>query len=122
MIELEQVPDTNIIILTAQGKITGDDYENNLVPAIEALRNQYDKLRLLYILGSEYDGYEAEAMWDDTKVGMTDFTHFEKLGVVTNKKWIRGSIKAFGFLIPGEVKLFGTDQLDEANSWIRAEA
>ena len=122
MIELQQVPDTNIIILTAQGKITGDDYENIFVPALEELRKQYDKLRLLYILGSEYDGYEAEAMWDDTKVGMKDFTHFEKLGVVTNKKWIRGSIKAFGFLIPGEVKLFGTDQLAEANSWIRAEA
>jgi hypothetical protein len=122
MIELQQIADTNIIILTARGKITGDDYENIFVPALEDLRTQYDKLRLLYILGSEYDGYEAEAMWDDAKVGMKDFTHFEKLGVVTNKKWIRGSIKAFGFLIPGQVKLFGMDQMDEANSWIRAEA
>lgn len=120
MIELQQVPGTNIIILTAKGKISGDDYENTFVPALDAMRKQYDKLRLLYILGKEYDGYEAEAMWDDAKVGMKDFTHFEKLGVVTNKKWIRGSIKAFAFLIPGEVKLFGTDQLDDANTWIRA--
>ena len=79
-------------------------------------------LYLLYILGSEYDGYEAEAMWDDTKVGMKDSTHFQKLGVVTNKKWICGSIKVFAFFIPGEVKLFGTDLLDEANVWIWAEA
>ncbi len=120
MLELQQIPDTNIIILTAKGKISGDDYENTFVPALEEMRKQHEKLRLLYILGKEYDGYGAEAMWDDTKVGMNDFTHFEKLGVVTNKKWIRGSIKAFGFLIPGEVRLFNTDQLDEANSWIQA--
>ena len=122
MIELQKIADTNIIIVTAKSKITGDDYENIFMPALEEMRETYDKLRLLYILGKEYDGYAAEAMWDDTKVGMKEFTHFEKLGVVTNKKWIRGSIKAFGFLIPGEVKLFGTDQLDEANRWIRADA
>jgi hypothetical protein len=122
MIELQKIADTNIIIVTAKSKITGDDYENIFMPALEEMRETYDKLRLLYILGKEYDGYAAEAMWDDTKVGMKEFTHFEKLGVVTNKKWIRGSIKAFGFLIPGEVKLFGTDQLDEANRWIREDA
>ncbi len=122
MIELQQVPDSNIIIITAQGKISGDDYENIFMPALKELREKYDKLRLLYILGKEYDGYEAEAMWDDAKVGMKDFTHFEKLGIVTNKKWIRGSIKAFSFLIPGEVKLYYIDQMDEANAWIRAEA
>ncbi len=96
MIELKQIPDTNIIIVTAKSKITGNDYENILFPAVDATLKQYDKMRFLYILGEEFDGFEGEALWDDTKIGMKDLTHFEKIGVVSDQKWIRRSIKAFG--------------------------
>ena len=118
MIELEQVPDSNIIMLTAKGEVTGDDYESTLVPAIEAGLEQYDKLRLLYVLGEEYEGFDREAMWDDTRVGMSHLRSFEKIGVVSDQKWLRGSIKAFGFLMPGEVKLFHNSELAEAKQWI----
>ena len=118
MIELEQIPDTNIIIVTAKDKITGDDYENILVPAIESTLEKFDKLRFLYVLAQDYDGFKGGAMWDDTKVGMKHLTDFEKIGVVSDKKSIRRSIKAFGFLMPGEVKLFKNDELSDARAWI----
>lgn len=118
MIELKQIPDTNIIIVTAKDKITADDYENTLVPAIESTLEAHDKLRFLYVLGDDYNGFKGGAMWDDTKVGMKHLTDFEKIGVVSDKKSIRRSIKAFGFLMPGEVKLFKNDQLEEAEAWI----
>lgn len=120
MIDLKQIPDSNIIIITAKGKITGDDYENSIVPAIEETLKEYDKLRFLYILGEEYDSFAREAMWDDTKIGMAHLTHYEKIGLVSDVKWIRRSVKAFGFLMPGEVKLFSNDQLAEAETWIAA--
>jgi len=120
MIDLKQIPESNIIIVTAKSEITGDDYDNVIVPAIEATRENYDKLRFLYVLGEEYDGFDSHAMWDDTKVGMSDLTHFEKIGVVSDVKWIRQSIKAFGFLIPGEVKLFHNEELVDAEAWIAA--
>jgi hypothetical protein len=120
MIDLRQAPDSNILIVTAQGKITGDDYENTLVPAIRATLEQYDKLRFLYILGEDYDSFEGEALWDDAKVGLKELTHFEKIGLVSDKTWVRRSIKVFGFLIPGEVRYFSNDQLAEAKAWIAA--
>ena len=120
MIELKQVPDSNIITVTAKSKITGDDYEDSIMPAIAAVLEEHDKVRFLYVFGDEYEGFEGDAMWDDAKVGMKDLTHFEKIGIVSDKKWIRRSIKAFGFLIPGEVKLFHNDQLTEAETWIAA--
>ncbi len=47
MVELEQIPDSNILIFTAKDKITDDDYENIIVPAIEDGLKQYEKLRFL---------------------------------------------------------------------------
>jgi len=118
MVELEQPANSNVIIVNATGKITDDDYEDTLVPAIEAKLKEYDKIRLLYLLGEAYGGFEADAMWEDTKIGMKHLTDYEKIGLVTDEKWIRRSVKAFGFLMPGEVKLFSNDQLEEAKMWI----
>ena len=118
MVELDKIPDSNVVIITAKGKITNDDYEDAIVPAIEDTLKEYDKMRFLYVLGEDYNSFEGDAMWDDTKVGMKHLTHFEKIGVVTDEKWIRRSIKAFGFLMPGEVKLFHNEDLAEAKTWI----
>ncbi len=89
------------------------------MPAIENTLQVYDKLRLLYIFGEAYAGFDGDAMWDDTKVGMKHLTDFAKIGMVTDEKWIRRSVKAFGFLMPGEVRLFHNNETDAAKAWIR---
>jgi acetoin utilization deacetylase AcuC-like enzyme len=116
--ELEQVADSNILIVTAMGRVTDDDYEDVLIPAMESTLENYDKVRILIQLGEDFDSIEGDAVWEDTKVGMKHFTSFEKCAIVSDKKWIIRSIKVFGFLVPGEVKLFANNQLAVARDWI----
>jgi hypothetical protein len=119
MLETIQPSVDNVVALRATGKVTGDDYETVLIPLIEEKLASYDKIRLLYHLGPEFTGYEAEAMWDDTKVGLKHLTHFEKIAVVTDVEWIIRLVKAAGFLIPGEVRLFANSELAAAQTWIK---
>jgi hypothetical protein len=118
MFELQQEPNSNILFVTAKGNITGDDYEDVLIPAIETTLADFDKIRILIHMGDEFERIEGEAAWDDAKVGLLHFTSFEKCAIVSDKKWIRRSIKLFGFLIPGQVKLFDNARLAEAKDWI----
>ena len=118
MVELMQDLPENVIGFNATGKVTGDDYETVLIPAMEAAIEKHDKVRALGQLGPEFGGFEASAMWDDAKVGMKHYTSWEKIALVTDIDWIINSVKVFGFLVPGEVKLFGNDQLDEAKTWV----
>ncbi len=118
MLDVTRQPDNNILYVAYKGKITDDDYEKVLIPALEAALKDYDKIRLLVQMGEDFAGMEGEAAWDDTKVGLQHFTHFEKIAVVTDVNWVRGSIKVFGFLAPGEVRLFGNSELDQAKGWI----
>ena len=39
---------------------------------------------------------------------------------VTDKDWMRHAISGFGWLSPGELKVFEPGQLDEAKSWVSA--
>ena len=114
---LSDLPD-NVVGIKAIGDVEDDDYEGVLVPAIDELLTRYDKIRLLYVLGPEFDGYEADAVWEDMKLGMKTFTSYERIGVVTDSTLVRRSIQAFGWLMPGEVKVFGVADLSGARSWI----
>lgn len=114
---MDDVPD-NVIAITATGKVSGDDYENVLIPLVDQKLQQVDKLRLLYYFSPEFSGYQAEAMWDDAKIGLQHLTSWEKIAVVTDDEWITRAVKAFGFLMPGEVKLFPISQFEIAKSWI----
>jgi hypothetical protein len=114
---LDDLPD-HVVGVRAIGEVDDDDYEDVLVPAIEDRLTRHDKIRLLYVLGEEFTGYDHDAMWDDTKLGLKTFSSYDRMAVVTDATWVRRSVKAFGWLIPGEVRVFHTDGIAAARTWI----
>ena len=63
-------------------------------------------------------GFSAEAAWDDAKVGLQHMTRWERIAVVTDEGWIRTSVRAFGFMMPGHIRVFANEELDDAKAWI----
>lgn len=113
------LPD-DVVGVHAVGEVEDDDYESVLSPAIADRLARHDKIRLLYVLGPEFTGFDADAMWEDAKLGARTFTSYERLAVVTDAPWVRRTVRAMGWLIPGEVRVFADSALDEATSWISA--
>jgi hypothetical protein len=103
---------------TAKGKVTGEDYENIIVPLIERKLEKYPKICLLYHLGADCEGFEGEAMWDDAKVGLKHLTSWDKIALVTDIDWVRRMTKIFGFVLPAHVRCFPDEQLSQAEEWV----
>ncbi len=118
MIELIAGLPDSVVGVRAKGEVTGDDYEQVLIPAIEQLLETRSKIRLLYVLGDEFSGYSAAAMWDDTKVGLAHPFSWERVAVVTDHDGFRRLVRGFGFLIPGEVRVFDVAEFNAAEAWI----
>jgi len=117
---IEKIPNLpdNVLGFSAKGKVTADDYESVIIPAVEALFSRNHKVRFLYYLGEDFDGFEAGAMWDDAKLGLKHLTAWERVAVVSDVEWIRGAMRVFGLAIPGHVRLFHNSDLAEAVRWI----
>lgn len=113
---LTGLPD-NVLGAEASGKVTDDDYENVLIPALRAKREAHDKIRFVYVLGEEFDGWSLGAMWEDAKLGLKDPRAWEKIAIVTDKDWLEHAVKVLGWMIPGEVRVFELDDLDDARKW-----
>ena len=111
---------TNVVGLIASGHVTADDYERVAIPAVESALKTHDRIRLIYQVPTAFDGFAPGAVWDDVKLGMGHFTAWEKIAVVTDVDWIRGSTRLFAFLMPCPVKLFTNPEVADATRWIVA--
>lgn len=120
MLEVIQGLPEGVVGVEAKGKVEDADYSDILVPAIEAAREKYGKVRFLYVIGDEYDGYTLGAGWDDVKLGVSHPASYERVALVTDKDWMRHSVTVFGWMIPGEIKVFGTSELADAREWVSA--
>jgi hypothetical protein len=66
---LEGFP-ASVVALSAHGRVTRKDYEDVLIPRINAALSREGKVRLYYELGTEFSGLEAGAAWEDFKIGL----------------------------------------------------
>ncbi|MGH7983397.1 MAG: STAS/SEC14 domain-containing protein [Candidatus Udaeobacter sp.] len=119
MIEITPGLLDNILAVTAHGTVTAEDYENVLLPAVAEVLKRHKKIRLLFRTAGDFSGYTAGAMWDDAKLGVRHITAFEKIAVVSDVPWLVQATKFFRFLLPCLVKIFGSNNMRDAEAWIR---
>lgn len=116
---LKGFPD-NVIAVACSAHVTKIDYETVLIPRVEQALATHKAVRLYYQIGADFTGIEPGAVWEDIKVGMQHLSRWERIAVVTDVNWIGHSIKAFSFLMPGEVRIFPIAEQAQAREWIVA--
>ena len=117
LVQIADLP-TNIVGFTAEGEIHSDDYKNTLIPAIEDLIDREGKARVLIVLGPQWDGYSAGAMFEDAKLGLEHLNQWERFALVSDAEWIAHVAKLFGWIVPGDVRSYPFAQLDDAKRWV----
>ena len=118
MIELIPALPSNVVGLVAKGEVTAADYHDRIEPAVEQALAEHDKIRFLYVLGAEFTGFSGGAMWEDGKLGLGHVGKWERIAVVAREAWVRHAVNVFGYLIPGEVKVFDLADEADAAEWI----
>jgi hypothetical protein len=112
---IEDMP-VGTIGFRASGKVTDEDYEKVLLPVLGTALEQ-GRVRLLYVLDEGFH-YAPGAMWADAKTWAKNPMGWARTAIVSDADWLENSIKAFGWMMPGEVRLFDSDDLDDAKDWL----
>ena len=87
-IQLNEENDGKLLAVHVSGKLAKADYEH-FVPEFDRLVQQHGKLRVLFDMTS-FHGWDAAALWEDTKFADKHFADIEKLAMVGEKKWQQG--------------------------------
>ncbi|MGF7073281.1 STAS/SEC14 domain-containing protein [Mucilaginibacter sp. 3215] len=111
----------HVIGIYASGEVTRNDMEIILIPKIQELKNRQGEINYLLVLGTGVENFTLAAWWDDLKLGLTNFTNWHRIAVVTDQKGVEWFTDLFRFMIPGKSRGFSPDQLEEAKAWVSGE-
>ena len=122
MIErIDDVP-AGVIGIRASGKLTKEDYQRVLEPALREAIDSGDA-RVLFV-PPDYDGLEPKAFFEDVKTGLEvelrNRSAWKRFAFVSGVDWITKATRLFTWAMPGELKVYEMDELDDAKEWVAA--
>jgi hypothetical protein len=91
------------------------DY-HSLVPIIDTLlRNQ--SIRLLLLLDS-FNGWNAGALWEDTKFADKNFDHIDRIAIVGEQYGEEGRNIFCRPFTKADVRYYNSSEIEDARKWI----
>jgi len=103
------------------GTLTSGEYRQMMEPIYAAL-DRGEKLNIYFELAGDFHGLDLGALWQDVKaagsVGLKHRSSWQRMALVTDKDWVRHGASAFGWLAPGELKLFELSEAAQARTWV----
>jgi SpoIIAA-like len=119
MIDVLQDMPAGVTGIRVSGRLFGDDLRQ-FKPAMEKLVKN-GEIRVVEVIASDYEGFGPGGLVEDLKVGFGAlFRHhsaFKRIAVVTDKEWVAHTLHALAWMVPGELALFGLDELERAKEW-----
>jgi len=118
---IDIVPDVpaGVTGIRVSGRLRGDELRE-FKPVMEKLVKN-SEIRIVEVIGSDYEGFGPGGLVEDLKVGFGAlFQHhsaFKRIAVVTDKDWVAHTLHALAWMVPGELALFGLDELERAKEW-----
>lgn len=100
--------------LIANGNLKHADYIHNLLPNIKKVAANND-FRIMVVL-NDMQKAELKTILSDIKTYTQNKNNFDRIAIVTSKKWIQLSVGFFRHLISTKVKTFSNH--NNAEKWL----
>jgi stage II sporulation SpoAA-like protein len=119
MIEVLPSMPEGVTGIRVSGRLRGDELRE-IKPAIAEL-SKTGEIRIVEVIASDYEGFGPGGLVEDLKLGLgTVLPHhsaFKRIAVVSDKEWVVHTLHALAWIVPGELAVFGLDELERAKEW-----
>jgi hypothetical protein len=123
MVTVIEASDAATLAFRISGRLTRADYQDVLLPPVRATIESGEPLRMLAVI-DDFQGLEPGPLLEELKaaarLGSGQHALAISFAVVTDTDWIRLAISAFGWLVPGEIRVFSTARRADAETWLAA--
>ncbi|WP_372807944.1 STAS/SEC14 domain-containing protein [Pontiella sp.] len=115
-IQLNEENEGQVLVVQVSGKLAKEDYEH-FVPEFERLVRSHGRLRLLFDM-TDFHGWDAGALWADTKFGVRHFGDIERIAMVGETKWQHGMAVFCKPFTKAMIEYFDHDHVADARDWL----
>ena len=115
-IGIERTGSDVFLALKPVGKLTHDDYEI-ITPMIDSALAEVRQPKVKVLIdGTEFEGWDLRAAWDDFRLGLRHNNDFHRIAIYGNRRWQEIAARVGAWFASGEVKYF--DDEDDALAWL----
>ncbi len=119
MINLMENLPPHVIGLHISGKVDKDDYKKVLEPAIENQEKAFKNLNCLIYYDTELQNFSLSALLEDLKTDFKYLDKWKKVALVTKKDYLQKVTDVLSGILPGELKGFPPEELEQAKVWVQ---
>ncbi|MEV4556803.1 STAS/SEC14 domain-containing protein [Kitasatospora sp. NPDC049285] len=116
--QLSDLPAGVVGFETGEGTLRAEDYRDVVLPAMEEAAAK-GEIRFVIVI-PEFDGLSGGALWQDLKVGVEHLRSWKRIALVTDIAWMTHLTSLFGWMSPGETRVFPLARRTEAITWAAA--
>ncbi len=114
---IENLP-KNMVGFKAQGNITEADFNDIVMPHVQQLIKETNKLNYMLVLDTSLKNFSAGAWFKDAMMGIKHLTKWNRAAIVTDVNAIRIFTEIFSVLMPGEFRGIEHKDLQSAIDWV----
>jgi hypothetical protein len=114
---IENLP-SGAIGFVANGHITRTERHAVFEPRMSQALAANDRVKLLYVAGRDFKGYEHGGLYDASVFGTRHFRHFEKIAFVADEGPFNRAVQVLKGLVPARVRVFPPQEIDAAREWL----
>lgn len=117
MFEIIPVNDKDILAFKAIGKLTDADYKQFL-PIMEEMIRKRGRISL-FIEMQDFEGWEAQAAWDDLRFGLHHDHDFKRIAIIADAPLIHAATSFVNLFSHIEMRFFDKSEAETAWDWLR---
>lgn len=120
--EIDSMPQGTIGFRCDDGDVRPVDLRNVMMPPLRRAVKAREELRVLLVAGDGFENADRHEIWERAKhawdLGDRDLDLLGRLAVATDVPWIRRGVGSFGWMAPGEVRVFELGEVSRAQRWV----
>jgi hypothetical protein len=107
-----------VVAFRATGEVSKADYDNVIIPAIDALVKKQDSINFMLVLDTALSNFTIAAILKDIGIGLKHFTKWHKMAIISESTAINTFTDLFSYVAPGKAKGFTHDEIVDATEWV----
>lgn len=118
-LEFRTENDGRLLIVTATGALTVEDYEA-FQPEAQKLIEAFGRIRIAFDM-CDFEGWEIGALWEDIKFDARNFNNIERVAMIGDQRWQEWMAAFCKPFTGATVKYFDRLEMLNALDWVRGE-
>ncbi|MCH5720943.1 SpoIIAA family protein [Niabella hibiscisoli] len=119
--EIKNISDT-IVAFKASGTISGHDFETSLVPAIQQYKRQHKELNYMLVLEHDLSSFSINWWIKSLWLAIRDWSSWQRCAIISDLDGLKNFTNETCKDIPGELRIYPHEQIDDAIRWLQDDA